>query len=86
MIKIVSTDISMLLKRFYKNAELFYVLLKGSCTYNSYIIAMNKELNKRENGKRVEWDECVWKRKKKRRACRDESFVNKNMYRNELDK
>ena len=30
------------------------IILKGSCTYSSYITAMNRELNKRENEKESE--------------------------------
>ena len=38
--------------------------LKASCTYNNYITAMNRALNKRENEKE---SEVGWMRKEKRK-------------------
>ena len=57
---------------------------------NKFLTAVGKDKSSKAKIQKRSWVilkyECVWKRKKKRRACRDESSVNKNMYRNEVNR
>ena len=47
---------------------------------------MNRELNKGENEKESKVGGMCMEKEKERRACRNENSVNRNMYRNELDR